>query len=299
MLIFLSILIITSIATVFIYLKNIPTIDKNQVVLILGKGGEGHTAPNLTDTIMIASFNKDKEQLNFVSLPRDIWVEPIKAKLNTAYHYGGFKMAGESVSYLTNLNVSNTVVVDFSLFKDLIDSMGGIKVDVENSFTDEKYPIAGKENDLCGGDRLFKCRYETVVFQKGVQEMSGDLALKFVRSRNSTGDEGTDTAREKRQQRVIAAIRNKIMSPDFFLDYSKIKSMYNVILSHTETDIDIENSLKLLKFAFDVRDNINFLSIPEGILKVSQNDKRYERQYVFLPVDNTWKALQQWIQKEI
>ncbi|MFZ3301420.1 MAG: LCP family protein [Microgenomates group bacterium] len=298
-LIFFFVFVVGSGIATYIFIKSIPTISSNQTILILGKGGEGHTAPNLTDTIMIASLNKDKNKISFLSLPRDIWVEPIKAKLNTAYHYGGFKMAGESVNYVTNVPITNTIVVDFSLFKDVIDSMGGIKVDVENSFVDEKYPIAGKENDLCNGDRQYKCRYETVVFNKGLQTMNGELALKFVRSRNSAGDEGTDTAREKRQQRVISALKEKLLSPEVYTNFSTIQKIYNVFLTHTETDIDMNTAVQMARFVFESRNNINFLSIPEDMLKVSQNDKKYEKQYVFLPTDNTWKALQEWIQKEI
>jgi anionic cell wall polymer biosynthesis LytR-Cps2A-Psr (LCP) family protein len=189
--------------------------------------------------------------------------------------------------------------VDFSLFKDFIDTIGGVHVNVENSFIDEKYPILGKENDLCNGDKLYKCRYETLQFTRGQQYMDGETALKFVRSRNSVGDEGTDLAREKRQQVLISAIKNKILSTDFLFNFKSMKSLYNVVTTHVETNMDSVFLQSLFKELISSRNNINFLTIPEEFLKISQNEKKYDRQYVFVPKSGTWKELQDWIAKII
>lgn len=277
----------------------VPKLQQDVAILVLGKGGKGHTAPNLTDTIMLAILNKDKQKTSIISLPRDIWIPEIRSKLNTAYHYGGFKMAGDSVTGVTGQPINYTVVVDFSLFKDLVDSLGGITVEVDNSFVDEKYPIAGLENDLCDGDRLYKCRYETLQFARGMQYMDGELALKFVRSRNAEGDEGTDLAREKRQQKVISAIKDKVLSKEFIFDYTKINALYNIFITHIETDMDQKTMIAIARFFVESKLNINFLNIPDDILVVSQNDKKYDRQYVFVPKSGSWKELQEWLNQKI
>ena len=298
-LIFLIFLIIfTGSVATYTYYK-LPKIDSELSILILGTGGEGHTAPDLTDTIMQVVLNNEGKRTSILSLPRDIWIPEIRAKLNTAYHYGGFKMAGDSVTSITGLPISYTVVIDFSLFKDLIDSIGGINIQVENSFIDEKYPIAGLENDLCGGDRLYKCRYEILDIKSGEQNMNGELALKFVRSRNSESDEGTDIAREKRQQKVIEAIKEKLFSKDVIFKPSVLRKLYDVTTSHIETDIDKNNAISIVKFLFESRNNIKFLSIPEEMLQISQNDKKYDRQYVFIPKSGSWKELQEWIKDSL
>ncbi len=298
-LIFLIFLIIfTGSVAAYTYYK-LPKIDSELSILILGTGGEGHTAPDLTDTIMQVVLNNEGKRTSILSLPRDIWIPEIRAKLNTAYHYGGFKMAGDSVTSITGLPISYTVVIDFSLFKDLIDSIGGINIQVENSFIDEKYPIAGLENDLCGGDRLYKCRYEILDIKSGEQNMNGELALKFVRSRNSESDEGTDIAREKRQQKVIEAIKEKLFSKDVIFKPSVLRKLYDVTTSHIETDIDKNNAISIVKFLFESRNNIKFLSIPEEMLQISQNDKKYDRQYVFIPKSGSWKELQEWIKDSL
>jgi len=80
---------------------------------------------------------------------------------------------------------------------------------------DERYPIPGKEADECGGDPEYLCRYEMIHFDSGLQMMNGVTALKFVRTRNSENlEEGTDLARSIRQQKVLLAIRDKIMSTE-------------------------------------------------------------------------------------
>jgi len=293
------VLAILATSAVFAFNYLVPEIKSPVSILILGKGGEGHTAPNLTDTIMLSYLNIENNSVNFLSLPRDIWIAKIRAKLNTAYHYGGFKMAGDSVTSITGLPINYTVVIDFSLFKDLIDNAGGINVNVENSFIDEKYPIEGKENDLCDGDRLYGCRYETLQFTQGEQNMNGELALKYVRSRNASGDEGTDIAREKRQQKVIEAIKEKILSKDVILNPSVLRKLYEITISHLETDIDINTLYSLARFVFEVRENITFLNIPNEMIEISQNNKKHDYQYVFVPKSGSWKEVQEWITSQV
>ncbi len=293
----ISIAVLT-VASVVIY-NRIPRITEPVSILILGKSGEGHTAPNLTDTIMVMFLNPESKRISFLSVPRDIWISEIRAKLNTAYHYGGFKMANDSINSITGISPSNTVVVDFSLFKDVIDSIGGIEVGVENSFVDNKYPIEGKENDLCNGDTTYSCRYEALTFNAGTNQMNGETALKFVRSRNAEGDEGTDLARSKRQQKVISAIQNKLLSVDSLFNTDSLRKLYEVVVSHVETDMDQETALSLAMFIFESRDNINYISIPEDLIEVSQNDKKYDRQYVFLPKSGSWLQIQEWVSKSI
>lgn len=295
---FASLLVVVTLLVTVVYYR-VPKLESPVSILVLGKGGEGHTAPNLTDTMMFAYLNNNSMKLSLLSLPRDMWIPEIRAKINTAYHYGGFKMAGDSVTSITGRPMNFTIVVDFSLFKDLVDSIGGVEVNVDNSFIDNKYPIEGKENDLCNGDRLYRCRYETLEIKSGFQHMDGTLALKFVRSRNAEGEEGTDLAREKRQQKVIEAIKNKLLSLDFMTSPQKMRSLYNVFVTHVETDVDTVTFLKIVRFAIESNFNIDFLNIPDEMLTVSQNNKKYDNQYVFLPASGTWTEFQQWVKERM
>lgn len=274
-------------------------------ILVLGKGGEGHTAPDLTDTMMVVYLNQYSKKINILSLPRDIWVPAIRAKLNSAYYWGkqksetNFELVETSVSGITNIPVSYTAVIDFSMFKDLVNVLGGINVEVDNSFIDNKFPILGKEEDLCDGDKTYACRYKTVSFDKGITKMDGETALEFIRSRNAEGDEGTDLARGLRQQKVISAIKEKLLSKEILSNPIKIKEIYDITFSYVETNIDEDSLLVLGKLILESGNDINFISILEEFLEVAQNSSRYDYQYVFIPKSGNWSKLHTWIQSII
>lgn len=257
-------------------------------ILILGKGGVGHEAPDLTDTIILASF--DQKKISLISLPRDIWVPEIRAKLNSAYYWGkqkgvGFELVDKSVETITGLKTDYNLVIDFSGFKKIIDALGGIEVEVKNAFVDEKYPIAGKENDPC-----LPCRYETVRFSAGKQKMDGETALKFVRSRNAAGEEGTDLAREARQQLVIEAIKNELIKHPL-----KILLLKEVVLESIETDMTRDSLAEISGMALRARENLVLNSLPEEFLRHPPISPKYDRQYVFIPKDGNWERVKAWI----
>ena len=108
---------------------------------------------------MLASISLTKESVDLISIPRDIWIPEIRAKINSAYYWGGVSLSKSLVEKITSLPTHYAVVIDFSSFKEIIDALGGVKIDVANSFTDDLYPIEGREEDLCDGDKEFKCRY--------------------------------------------------------------------------------------------------------------------------------------------
>lgn len=220
------------------------TTEARTNILILGVGGANHEAPELTDTIIFSSYSHKSGSLLLFSLPRDIWVPDLRAKLNSAYYWGNRKTPGggeilakSAVAKIVGEGVHYTVVVDFGSFVKLIDFLGGIEVGVENSFVDRKYPIPGAENDECQGDPLFACRYETLTFEKGKQVFDGERALKFARSRNAEGDEGTDFARARRQQKIIEAVRDKITTFGFLLNPGKVKGLLEIARESFKTDL--------------------------------------------------------------
>lgn len=269
-------------------------------LLILGKSGEGYSAPDLTDTIIFTSVGLETSGVKMISIPRDIWVPAIRAKINSAYYWGkekgeGFNLVKTSVEELTGQPIHYVVVVDFGAFIKAVDIVGGVTVEVTNSFIDEKYPIPGKENDLCGGDKTYKCRYETITFEKGSQTMNGATALKFVRSRNAQGDEGTDLAREQRQQKVIIALKNKIFSSRVMFSPRKIIDLWNLAKDSVETDLDLGAFAVLGRKVLAATDNMVTEVIPEELLIHPPISARYDLQYVFVPKSGNWLKLQDWV----
>lgn len=232
--------------------------DDRVNVLFLGIGGGKHDGPLLTDTIIYASIDPKNSKLTLVSLPRDLWIPELYAKINTAYSSGEAKRKGGGlvltksvVEKVIGQRVDYVLRIDFNGFTRAVDTIGGIDVAVENSFIDFEYPITGKETDTCGfiGEEFekratdsaileaFPCRFMRISFEKGIQHMNGEKALQFVRSRHGTGGEGTDFARARRQEKVIDAFKNKIFSLGTLLNPQRLVLLYEVVKGSIDTDI--------------------------------------------------------------
>lgn len=280
----------------------VDSINQRTNLVILGKGGADHEAPDLTDTIIFTSISHSGGDLVLVSIPRDIWIPEIRAKVNSAYYWGnqkqeggGLVLAKSVVEEIVGQPIHHGLVIDFSGFKKVIDVLGGIDVEVENSFVDNKYPIGGKENDDCNGDKEYKCRYETVEFEKGIQTMDGETALKFVRSRNAEGDEGTDIARAKRQQEVFSAIKNKALSPSTLFSVKKISNLTKIAYESIETDVLKSTSSVLIRRFLETSKKMKSLVIPEDFLENPPLLERYDFLYVFVPKQNDWINVHEWV----
>ncbi len=133
----------------------IKSTDNRVNVLLLGIGGGSHDGGNLTDTILVASYNLKTNQVYFISVPRDLWLPSLKAKANAAYEIGlnqgnGLSFAKTVIGNVVGLPIHYGLRIDFNGFIQAVDAVGGIDVTVENSFDDYNYPITGKEDDLCG-----------------------------------------------------------------------------------------------------------------------------------------------------
>jgi polyisoprenyl-teichoic acid--peptidoglycan teichoic acid transferase len=235
--------------------------DARVNILLLGIGGGKHDGPNLTDTIIFASIDPKNQKVTLVSVPRDLWVSDLGAKINTAYAFGenrkkggGLVLTKAITEKVVGQDVDYGFRIDFNGFIKAVDMIGGIDVPVDRSFDDPEYPITGKENDLCDHTEedlemlatassqleAFPCRYEALHFDEGMQHMDGETALKFVRSRHATGAEGTDFARSKRQEKVITAFKDKLLSAQTLLNPVKLIQLYGVVKDSIDTDIKEE-----------------------------------------------------------
>lgn len=258
-------------------------------ILLLGNAGGKHDGPYLTDTIVVASIDKVNKKATLISVPRDLWVETLQAKVNTAYEKGlkddkGLDLAKETLSSVVGLPIHFGVRVDFSGFSKAVDLVEGIDVEVEKTFDDYNYPVSGKENDPCdlkeeevelseedaaalkvsaGKKKVwvrldgtvatqsadFACRFEHISFKKGTTHLDGETALKFVRSRMGTNGEGSDFARSRRQQLVIDAFKSKVLSLGTLANPQKVFSLIDTFGKSFETDIPNEKFLEFYNLA--------------------------------------------------
>src|SRR5581483_6971189 len=125
----------------------------------------------------------------------------------------------------------------------IVDALGGVEVNVDNAFTDYTYPSGDQNVDagLCTADDVSTdgasgCRYLKVHFDKGLQYMDGTTALEYARSRHAAGVEGSDFARSKRQEKLIAAIEQKAVGAGAI---TKIFTLMDAVQGHFHTDLSI------------------------------------------------------------
>jgi LCP family protein required for cell wall assembly len=262
--------------------------------LILGEGGAGHEAADLTDTIILVSANQRTGKISLFSLPRDLWLPPLKTKINSLYHYGGFPQVKQEVSSIVDQPIQEVILVNFSDFLKIIDTLGGIHVLVDRSFDDYFYPVAGRENDACQGDPKLACRYEHIRFTAGWQKMDSQTALKFVRSRHSEDlQEGTDQARARRQQKVLLAVIKKMASPKIFSLAQKV-----LIQGGIKTEISQKDCLSLAKFflPFLGKMKIESFSLDEFFYHPQFHSSG---QWVLLPTGGNWEKMREYVNQKI
>ncbi len=282
--------------------KNLQSTNGFTNLVLMGIGGEGHEAPDLTDSMVFVAIEHNSSQITTISIPRDIWVTTMRAKVNTAYHYGNLKREGggldlakSAVSEITGQPVHYGIVLNFEGFVRAIDAVGGIDIEVERAFDDFKYPVPGKENAPIETER-----YQHIRFDEGLQRMDGARALVFTRSRNSEGEEGTDFARSARQQKVITAFLSKLFSSEILLNPSKIQETVGKLKDSVDTDIAEDKYLSFAKIALNVKRSenpVNVVSLESHLInpKISSD---YDKQWVLIP-KKTWQDIHAYVEESI
>ncbi len=220
-------------------------------ILLVGIGGEGHDGENLTDTMMVASIDHDTNTVSMISIPRDFYVENAEVgwptRINSIYEYVidetedplyAMDQLESEIEKAFDIDIHYYAKIDFHGFVDIVDAMDGITVDVEQAIFDDAYPAPDGSNYL----------YEPFYLEAGTQELDGETALKYVRSRHNT----SDFDRARRQQEVISAIKDKAMSIGMLTSPSQIKDLYYAISANFETDMEIDEMLSLVDFAEDL-----------------------------------------------
>lgn len=256
-------------------------------VLILGLRGENDPHGGLlTDTIMLASVDTEKQEAALISIPRDIYLEiPIideKAKINEAFvlgeeaepNGGGLFLAKRAVERITGVNIDYAVAVDFQAFEEAVDLLGGIDVHVAK-------PL--HEPTQWGGINFY--------VPAGVQHMDGQRALYYVRSRYST----SDFDRARRQQEVMLAMRDKAISLGFLGNPSKVISLLDVFGRHVRMDVPFDKIPELFAVARKIGGadpSRLVLDTGSGLLVSS----RAEGSYVLQPAGGTFTTIHEKVQ---
>jgi LCP family protein required for cell wall assembly len=216
------------------------------------RGGDirGEGCPACTDTIILLTVDPITKTAGMLSIPRDMWVNIPGfgySRINTAWTMGeaaklpsgGSGLAMETVSQFIGVPVHYYVQVDFDTFISLIDLIDGIDVYIEEEMTLE---LTGRGRDHID---LPCC---------GVQHMNGKRALAYARCRKeSQGCSGGDVGRAERQQKVIMAIRDKVLDPKQFPRLlAQAPQLYNTFSTGIHTNMSLEDAMKLAMLAKDI-----------------------------------------------
>ena len=283
--------------------------------LFLGVGGRGHDGAELADTIIFSSFRPSTNELGMLSIPRDLLV-PIPGydgwrKVNSVNAYGerdqdgqGPVLASSVIGGLLEQEIQYYLKIDFSGFAAFIDGLGGIDVYVEREFTDTQYPILGNEDSDCDGATIisedetgepitapdYSCRFMSLRFSVGWTHMNGDTALAFARSRHGSNGEGSDFSRAARQQKIMMAVKSKLLSGATLLNPARIVKLLDTVGDNVATNLSPWELIRLASFL----PNIDDQKIVHHVLNDPSlvSEQILNGMYALLPANDDWHPIQ-------
>jgi LCP family protein required for cell wall assembly len=268
-------------------------------LLIMGYGGTGHDGALLTDSMLVMSLLPQSHHTSLISVPRDLRVQvPAGSgnfgKINAVYEYAsnfgkdpkaGGDAAATKISLVTGLDIKYWMTINFTGFSAFIDAIGGVDVNVPDSFT-SNYPA----ND----DPAINASWIKVSFTKGLHHFNGQEAIQYARARYVLDNlaEGTDFARSQRQQLIMKAALSKLRQ------ISTWPSFYNALtaLEHT------------------IYTNLSLADLGEFALKMDLNDPKAahiglstsnvlmgagDGSSDLLPINNDWQQIISYVKSNL
>jgi len=229
-------------------------------VLLLGIGGANHDGSDLTDTMMLASIDPVNKTSVLLSMPRDLWVNMPNAgamKINAAYETGKYKYLGkinadnsnskaieagfssvdQTVENVLGVPIHYNLLLDFQAFKQAVNTLGGVDVNVPEQLYDPTMAWENKGNP--------------VLAKAGLQHFDGTHALIYVRSRETS----SDFARGQRQRSVMLALKEKAETLGTLSNPSKISGLISAFGNNVLTDLSLGDASRLYSITKDIANN--------------------------------------------
>ena len=173
------------------------------------------------DTIMLVHLPANRQSAQVVSLPRDSWV-PVPdfpgdvdgfAKINASFSWGGPALAVQTIQDYSGLHLDHVAMVDWNGFQNLTDVLGGVRIYIPKTFTDEA---------------------QGVTWQKGWQTLSGYRALQYVRTRH--GLPNGDLDRIQRQQNFLRTVLSGVLSSGTFTNPIRLARVLGTFAEFVQVD---------------------------------------------------------------
>ncbi len=174
-----------------------------------------------SDTIIVLHLPPNRQSAQVVSIPRDSWVKVPTypgdvggyAKINAAFSWGGPALAVKTIQDFTGLHLDHVAMIDWNGFQDLTDVLGGVRVYIPRTFTDD---------------------VQGVTWVKGWQTLSGYRALQYVRTRHGL-TEG-DFARIQRQQNFLRTVLGTVLSSGTFTNPIRLAQVIGTFARFIQVD---------------------------------------------------------------
>lgn len=235
-------------------------------VLLLGVDRRADGGDQNSDVMILAHIDLAEETVSAVSIPRDLVVTIPgvgEGKINGAYNAGvlehpddpaaGVAKLRDTIEQEFGITVDGYVLVDFAGFTQAVDAIGGIEIDVPAAIVDNEYPTADYGTI-------------TVTFSPGIQQMDGERALQYVRTRHADSDD----ARRERQFQVLMALFTKASG------YGSLANAQEVIKAldgTVQTSFTVDEQFSLARLAMRVdEDAIRTASIGEPLVAPGWTD---------------------------
>jgi len=206
-------------------------------VLLLGVDTREDALTNNSDTVILLSLDPVAHTGVMLSIPRDTLVEIPgigQEKVNAAYALGGSggaELARRTVERFLGIPIHTYAVIDFAAFRETIDAVGGVLLDVPRPLRDEEFPTADYG-------------VERITFLAGPQLLDGEEALRYARSRHDSND----FSRARRQQAVIKALRTRLAQGGVF----RLPAVVQRVGPLVRTSFDPASVLPLARTALSV-----------------------------------------------
>lgn len=253
-------------------------------ILLMGVDNRcGETGPTRTDTLMLLTVDPVGKTAGILSLPRDLWVEipgfgvdriNQAHYLGEGYEYpgGGPALAKETVEATLGIAINYYATVNFEVFIETINLLGGIEVDVQEPIEDLTYP------DNCYG-------FDPFFIDVGRHLLYGEEALKFARTRATAGG---DIDRAARQQQVVLAIRDRLLTqiPELF---TQAPLLWQTMQDNVRTTMTLDEALQLALLVQEIpRENIRHAVIDYNYVYTETTP---DGQSVLVPIRENIRAL--------
>jgi LCP family protein required for cell wall assembly len=250
----------------------------NFVIFGTAEDDEGgtHAGATLTDSIMVLSLDQDKKDVYMMSIPRDLWVEygemcsvGFQGKINAAYFCGsnegedeaaGAKAMQAQAEKITGLDIQYYIHLNFTAVVQAVDAVGGVDVTIE---TPDPRGILDRNFD-------WKCNYTCyyVNYKQGeVAHLDGERALALARARNAQGGYGLPGGnfdREKNQQKIVKALREKALSAGTLTNLGAVTGLIDALGQNLRTNIETKEIRTLMDIGQKTsNDSIISLSLVE------------------------------------